>query len=75
VGNFARHQHLGPVQSEDDQSGQNGNINNSSLGFLPAIRRITGLPPGLQYYIEHMLDFDQHKKAILWADRDKDRNW
>ncbi|MCH9021163.1 MAG: hypothetical protein IID32_00165 [Planctomycetes bacterium] len=68
---------FGYYESEDDHSGKNGNINNSELRFLAGYTQEIGkdFTAGLQYYLEHMLDFLQHKdSAPSGLTRDKNRH-
>ena len=67
---------FGYYESDDDQSGKNGNINNSELRFLIGYTQEIGkdFTAGLQYYEEHMLDYNQHKNSSpsgLARDRDR----
>jgi len=67
---------FGYYESEDDQNGKNGNINNSELRFLIGYSQEIGkdFTAGLQYYLEHMLDHSQHKNSSpsgLTRDRDR----
>jgi len=79
-GNFAKgigNLEFGYYQSEDDQAGQNGNVNNSELRFLAGYSQDIGrdFTVGLQYYIEHILDFEKHKESNPFGpDRDRDRH-
>ncbi len=68
---------FGYYESDDDPSGNSGNINNSEMRFLVGYSQEIGkdLTAGLQYYVEHMLDYGQHKNsspAGLSRDRDRD---
>jgi len=56
---------FGYYESDDDQSGTNGNINNSELRYLAGYSQETGknLTLGLQYYIEQIMDYDKHKNS------------
>jgi hypothetical protein len=68
---------FGYYESADDQSGKNGNINNSELRYLVGYSQEIGkdFSAGLQYYIEHMLDYSQHKRnAPSGLVRDEDRH-
>jgi hypothetical protein len=67
---------FGYYESDDDQSGKNGNINNSELRFLAGYSQEIGkdFTAGLQYYVEHMMDYSQHKNSSpsgLTRDRDR----
>ncbi len=66
---------FGYYESDDDQSGHNGNINNSELRFLAGYTQDIGkdFTAGLQYYVEHMLDYDQHRDSMP-AGLSRDRN-
>ncbi|MBN1456856.1 MAG: hypothetical protein JW912_03285 [Sedimentisphaerales bacterium] len=68
---------FGYYESADDQSGKNGNINNSELRYLVGYSQEIGkdFTAGLQYYIEHMLDYSKHKRsAPSGLARDEDRH-
>jgi len=68
---------FGYYESDDDQSGKNGNINNSEMRFLVGYSQEIGrdLTAGLQYYIEHMLDYGQHRNSSpAGLSRDRDRH-
>ncbi|MHC4593941.1 MAG: hypothetical protein ACYS19_03230 [Planctomycetota bacterium] len=68
---------FGYYESDDDQSGKNGNINNSELRFLVGYTKEVGkdFTAGLQYYVEHMLDYSRHKNsAPSGLTRDRDRH-
>jgi len=56
---------FGYYESDDDQSGTNGNINNSELRYLAGYSREIGkdLTLGLQYYVEQIMDYDKHKNS------------
>jgi hypothetical protein len=56
---------FGYYQSEDDQSGENGNNNNSELRYLVGYTQDIGrdFTAGLQYYVEQILDFEEHRKS------------
>ena len=56
---------FGYYESDDDQSGTNGNINNSELRYLAGYSQEIGkdLTLGLQYYVEQMMDYDKHKNS------------
>ncbi|MBN2455786.1 MAG: hypothetical protein JXB29_04480 [Sedimentisphaerales bacterium] len=67
---------FGYYESDNDQSGKNGRINNSELRFLAGYSQEIGkdFTAGLQYYVEHMLDYSQHKNSSpsgLIRDRDR----
>ena len=57
---------FGYYESDDDQSGTNGNINNSELRYLAGYSQEIGkdLTLGLQYYIEQIMDYDKHKNSM-----------
>jgi hypothetical protein len=68
---------FGYYESDDDQSGKNGNINNAELRFLAGYSREIGrdFTAGLQYYVEHMLDYSQHNDSSpSGLSRDRDRH-
>ncbi len=68
---------FGYYESDDDQNGYNSNINNSELRFLAGYTQDIGkdFTAGLQYYVEHMLDYDQHKDSMpAGLNRDRDRH-
>ncbi len=68
---------LGYYESDDDQSGENGNINNSELRFLAGYTQEIGkdFTAGLQYYIEHMLDYSRYQDSSpSGLDRDRNRH-
>ncbi|MHC4334433.1 MAG: hypothetical protein ACYSUV_11885 [Planctomycetota bacterium] len=52
---------FGYYESADDQSGSDGLINNSELRFLVGYTQEVGkdFTAGVQYYLEHMLDYDR----------------
>lgn len=67
---------FGYYESEDDQSGTNGNINNSEMRFLVGYTQEIGrdFTGSVQYYVEHMLDYDKYKDSDpsgLTRDRDR----
>jgi len=73
IGNFE----FGYYESADDQSGSNGLINNSELRFLVGYTQEIGkdFNAGLQYYLEHMLDYDRHRQSMpVGLDREKNRH-
>ncbi len=68
---------FGYYQSDDDQSGKNGNINNSEVRFLAGYTQEIGkdLTAGLQYYVEHMMDYSQYRDSSpSGLNRDRDRH-
>jgi hypothetical protein len=68
---------FGYYESADDQSGNNGYINNSELRFLAGYTQEVGrdFTAGLQYYIEHMMDYDQYLDNLPGGPaRDEDRH-
>lgn len=76
VGKGVGNLEFGYYESDDDQSGENGRINNSELRFLVGFTQEIGkdFTAGLQYYVEHMLDYSQHKNSSpsgLTRDRDR----
>ena len=67
---------FGYYESDDDQSGNNGFVNNSELRFLAGYTQEIGkdFTAGVQYYLERMTDYSQHKRsspAGLTRDRDR----
>jgi hypothetical protein len=73
IGNFE----FGYYESADDQSGSNGLVNNSELRFLAGYTQEIGkdFTAGAQYYLEHMLDYDRHRKSMpVGLDRDRNRH-
>lgn len=67
---------FGYYESDDDQGGKNGLVNNSELRFLAGYTQEIGkdFTGGLQYYVEHMLDYKEHKESSpsgLARDRDR----
>jgi hypothetical protein len=68
---------FGYYESDDDQSGRNGNINNSELRFLAGYTQEIGrdFTLGLQYYVERMMDYDQYKNSNpTGLNRDENRH-
>ena len=68
---------FGYYESDDDQSGKKGNINNSEVRFLAGYTQEIGkdLTAGIQYYLEHMLDYGRHKDSLPFGlARDKNRH-
>ncbi len=68
---------FGYYESDDDQSGKNANINNSELRFLAGYTQEVGrdFTAGLQYYIEHMMDYGQYLDSLPGGPaRDEDRH-
>jgi len=73
IGNFE----FGYYESDDDQSGKNPLVNNSELRFLAGYTQEIGrdFTAGFQYYVEHMLDYGQHKDSMpVGLDRDRNRH-
>ncbi|MFH1371823.1 MAG: hypothetical protein ABII09_11150 [Planctomycetota bacterium] len=56
---------FGYYDSKDDQSGTNGNINNSEIRFLVGYTQDIGkdFTAGLQYYVEHMMDYGEYENS------------
>jgi hypothetical protein len=56
---------FGYYESDEDQGGDNSVINNSELRFLAGYTQEIGkdLTGGLQYYLEHMLDYSRHRDS------------
>ncbi len=68
---------FGYYESGDDESGTNGKINNSELRFLAGYTQEIGrdFTAALQYYVEHMLDYDAHRDSSpVGLDKDRDRH-
>ena len=68
---------FGYYESDDDESGENSLINNSELRFLFGYTQEIGkdFTAGVQYYLEHMLDYRQHKDSSpAGLARDKNRH-
>ncbi|MBN1796083.1 MAG: hypothetical protein JW804_05370 [Sedimentisphaerales bacterium] len=68
---------FGYYESDEDQSGHTGRINNSELRFLAGYSQEIGknFTGGIQYYVEHMLDYGQYKDSMpSGLDRDRDRH-
>ena len=68
---------VGYYESDDDQSGRNRSVNNSELRFLAGYTQEIGkdFTAGLQYYVEHMLDYSQHTDSMpVGLARDRDRH-
>jgi len=57
---------FGYYESDEDQSGKNRLLNNSELRFLAGYTQEIGkdFTGGLQYYVEHMLDYGQHSDSL-----------
>jgi hypothetical protein len=73
IGNFE----FGYYESEDDQSGHNGRINNSELRFLVGYTQDIGknFTMGLQYYVEHIMDYGAYRNSMPFGlNRDEDRH-
>jgi hypothetical protein len=68
---------FGYYDSEDDQSGNGPLVNNSELRFLAGYRQEIGkdLTAGLQYYVEHIMDYGHHKDSSpVGLSRDRNRH-
>jgi len=68
---------FGYYESDDDQSGKNGSVNNSELRFLAGYTQEVGkdFTAGVQYYLEHMTDYSRHKDSSpAGLTRDGDRH-
>ena len=66
----------GYYESADDQSGENPLVNNSEMRYLAGYTQEIGrdFTMGLQYYVEHMLDFGAYKRNLPSGPaRDRDR--
>lgn len=66
---------FGYYDSVDDRSGKNGLINNSELRLLIGYTQevAKNFTAGVQYYIEHMLDYSEYTNSTPMG-LDKDRN-
>jgi len=66
---------FGYYESDDDQSGKNGSVNNSEMRFLAGYTQEVGkdFNAGVQYYLEHMTDHSKHKDSSP-AGLTRDRN-
>jgi hypothetical protein len=68
---------FGYYESDDDQSGNDAFVNNSELRFLAGYTQEIGkdFTAGLQYYIEHMMDYDEYLDNLSGGPaRDEDRH-
>jgi hypothetical protein len=68
---------FGYYESDQDQSGKSGMINNSEFRFLVGYSQEIGkdFTGGLQYYVEHMTDYSQYKDSMpAGLNRDKNRH-
>jgi len=68
---------FGYYESGEDESGANGLVNNSEIRFLVGYTQELGkdLTGGVQYYIEHMLDYGAYKDSTpSGLNRDGDRH-
>jgi hypothetical protein len=77
VGKGIGNAEIGYYESGDDQSGKNGNINNSEIRFLVGYTQEIGrdFTAGLQYYVEHMLHFGRYGQSNPFGlARDQDRH-
>jgi len=75
VGEGIANLEFGYYQSKDDESGTDGNINNSEFRFLAGYTQEIGrdFTAGVQYYFESMCDYGEYKDSNP-AGLDKDRN-
>jgi hypothetical protein len=67
----------GYYESADDQSGEDSLVNNSEMRYLAGYTQEIGrdFTMGLQYYVEHMLDFGAYKRNLPSGPaRDRDRH-
>jgi hypothetical protein len=57
---------IGYYDSIDDRDGDNPLINNAEMRYLVGYKQEIGrnFTAGLQYYIEHMLDYDEYKDTL-----------
>jgi len=67
---------FGYYESADDQSGKNVLINNSELRYLIGYTQEIGrdFTGGIQYYVEHMMDYGRYKDLQPGPRRDRDRH-
>ncbi len=68
---------VGYYESDDDQSGHNGRINNSEMRYLIGYSQDIGkdFTAGLQYYVEQMLDYSRYKDSMtVGLNRDQYRH-
>lgn len=68
---------FGYYESDDDQSGSNGSVNNSEFRFLAGYTQEIGkdFTAGLQYYIERMADYEHYLDNLQSGPaRDRDRH-
>jgi hypothetical protein len=68
---------FGYYDSADDRSGSNRLINNSELRFLAGYAQEIGkdFTAAVQYYLEHMLDYDWHRESMpVGLNRDRNRH-
>jgi len=75
IGNGIGNLEFGYYESDDDQSGKNGSVNNSELRFLAGYTQEVGknFTAGVQYYVEHMTDYGRHNDSSP-AGLARDRN-
>lgn len=76
LGHGVANAELGWYESADDPGGRSPFINNSELRLLlgyerELARELTG---GIQYYVEHMLDYDQYRDSLFMDPRDETRH-
>jgi len=77
IGNGIGNLEFGYYESDDDQSGKNGSVNNSELRFLAGYTQEVGkdFNAGVQYYVEHMTDYGKHNdSAPSGLTRDRNRH-
>ncbi len=77
VGEGIGNAEVGYYQSEDDQSGTNGRINNSEIRFLIGYTQeiAKDFTSSVQYYIEHMLDYaDYQNSSPVGLTKDQNRH-
>jgi hypothetical protein len=77
VGSGIGNLEAGYYDSTDDQSGNDPLVNNSELRFLAGYTQDVAkdLTAGVQYYIEHMMDYDAYRKNLPGGPaRDEDRH-
>jgi hypothetical protein len=75
VGKGIANLEFGYYQSKNDESGTDGNINNSQMRFLAGYTQeiARDFTAGVQYYLEHMTDYSKHQDSSP-SGLDKDRN-
>ena len=69
IGNFAggiANSEIGYEHSKDDSSGDKSNVTNSYLKLLLGYKReiLTDFTLGIQFYLEHMTDYNSYKSSL-----------